>query len=452
MISLLASRDIPEKTEILRALGDRGDTGAAKVLLQHAASGPAPVRLAALDSLRKIAAPETLLPLLELAAKSSAEADIQATLRALYAVCHTMPDKEQVTRQVLEVMRGLNPQQRDQVMPVLAELGTSAALDATRAALTGTDGETIRSALQVLSQWPNASAAPVLLDLARTSTSNSIRILALRGCMEVAALEPDNAKRLAMLQEAKSAAKRPDEKKLALGKVGQIPTPAALQVAMAELDDPELTTEAGLAGLGIAEQLKSTNPALAGETAGRVLAKCKDPLMVKRAWALRGTALGAIPFIQDWQVAGPYRQPGASGALALFDIAFAPEKPGEQVTWNPAPRADHVNLMALFPNEANCVAYLRTRVIAPEDCDGVLLLGSDDGVKAWLNGTVVHSNNIDRGDVADQDMAPIHLRKGANEVMLKITQGGGGWSARARIAGSDGQAIGALRFEQPPPK
>jgi len=338
------------------------------------------------------------------------------------------------------------------VMPVLAELGTSAALDATKAALTGTDAETLRNALQVLSQWPNASAAPVLLDLASNSTNSTVRILALRGCMEVAALEPDHAKRLAMLQEARAAAKRPDEKKLALGKIGQIPTPAALQVAAADLSDPELATEAGLAALGIAEQLAAANPALANETAVRVLAKCKNPDIVKRAWALRGKPPGAIPFIQDWQVAGPYRQPGATGALALFDLAFSPEKPGEQVAWQPAPRADQVNLMALFPNEVSCVAYLRTRVIAPEDCEGVLLLGSDDGVKAWLNGTVVHSNNIDRGDVADQDMAPIHLRKGANELMLKITQGGGGWSARARIAGSDGQAIGSLRFELPPPK
>jgi hypothetical protein len=335
---------------------------------------------------------------------------------------------------------------------VLAELGTPAALEALKPALRSSDTEPVREALSVLAQWPNASAAPILLDLARSSTNAGVRILALRGCLELAALEPDHAKRLAMLQEARSSAQRLEEKKLALGKVGQIPTPAALQVATGDLNDPELAAEAGLAAVAIAEQLAAANPKLAEETAAKVLAQCRITDIVKRAWALRGKPIGAAPFIQDWQVAGPYRQPGATGALAIFDIPFAPEKPGAEVAWKPVPRAEQVNLMALFPNEVNCAAYLRAKVVARQDCEGLLLLGSDDGVKAWLNGAVVHANNIDRGDVADQDMAPIHLRQGTNDLLLKITQGGGGWSARARIAGADGQAINALQIDgQPQP-
>jgi hypothetical protein len=111
------------------------------------------------------------------------------------------------------------------------------------------------------------------------------------------------------------------------------------------------------------------------------------------------------------------------------------------------PRADQVILAAFFPGEENCVAYLKAQIIAPDDCEGALLMGSDDGVKAWLNGAIVHSNNTNRGDVADQDMAPIQLKKGANDLLLKISQGGGGWSAHARIVGPDGQPIAGLRAE-----
>ena len=32
-------------------------------------------------------------------------------------------------------------------------------------------------------------------------------------------------------------------------------------------------------------------------------------------------------------------------------------------------------------------------------------------------------------------MAPVHLKKGSNDLMLKITQGAAGWSAHARIVG-----------------
>ena len=59
----------------------------------------------------------------------------------------------------------------------------------------------------------------------------------------------------------------------------------------------------------------------------------------------------------------------------------------------------------------------------------------------------MHSNNIDRGAVVDQDMAPIKLKQGPNEVMLKVTQGGGGWAACARIIGTDGAPIQGLKVK-----
>ena len=137
--------------------------------------------------------------------------------------------------------------------------------------------------------------------------------------------------------------------------------------------------------------------------------------------------------------------------MALFDLAFAPEKPGEKVEWKPVPAGDHVDLSSLFPNQANCVAYLRAQIVAPGDLDGLLLMGSDDGLKAWLNGQVVHSNNVDRGLVVDQDRAPVKLKQGPNQLLLKVTQGGGGWAACARLVGANGQPITGLHVESGTP-
>ena len=78
------------------------------------------------------------------------------------------------------------------------------------------------------------------------------------------------------------------------------------------------------------------------------------------------------------------------------------------------------------------------------------MLGSDDGVKAWLNGNLVHGNNVDRGLVVDQDMALVGLKKGTNELLLKVTQGGGGWAVAARIVAMDGLPIAGLRAEPEP--
>jgi len=169
--------------------------------------------------------------------------------------------------------------------------------------------------------------------------------------------------------------------------------------------------------------------------------------LAKRAWALRLKPGNDAPFIRNWLVCGPFRQTGVAGAKAVFEIPFGPEVTGQKPEWKPSPVSDRVILSELFPGQENCVAYLRTRIIAPEELSAMLLMGSDDGVKAWLNGEVVHSNNVDRGEVVDQDAVPIKLKKGTNELMLKISQGGGGWSASSRIVGADFKPIRDLRAE-----
>ncbi|SPE53437.1 exported hypothetical protein [Verrucomicrobia bacterium] len=444
MLQHLAGADAPEKVELLRAFGERGDSDAADVLLANAAAEVPAVRLAALEALRKIARPDTAAPLLDLAAKSKSEAECEPVLSALYAVCQASPNKEQTTAAILIAMKPLSAAARRLVLPVLSELATPAALDAALVATREQDPESVKQAVRVLAQWPNATPTSSLLELAATSTDPVVQRLAVRGCISLAAEEPDYTKRLALLEKVLAESRRSDEKKQALGQLAQVSSPEALRVALGYLAERELANEAGLAAITIAEKLAASDPKLADETADKVLAQCNTRDIVQRAWAIRVKPAAAGPFIEDWLVCGPYSKAGTVGAQAVFDLVFAPEEPNAAVDWKPLPRAKIADLSAFFPAQFNCVAYLQTRVISPQDCQAALLLGSDDGVKAWLNGAVVHSNNVDRGLVADQDMAPIQLKKGPNELLLKVTQGGGGWAACARIIGIDGKPIKGL--------
>ncbi len=449
LLATLSGAEASQKAEILRALGERGDMASCSVLLQNATSPEPLARAAALESLRRLAPPEALLPLLNLSAKTASDAAREPVLRVVYAICQTSKDKEATSRQVVGAVHEMAPPQRRLVLPVLGELATPAALEEVRAATQSKDPELAKEGVLVLSQWPNALPAPYLLEMARTTSEGTLQTLALRGAIEVSAQEPDPGRRLTLLQEAVAAAKRTEERKQAFGQIGQIPTREALQIVLPGLEDPTLANEAGLAAISIAEKLAVADPKLADEVAVKVLARCKSAEMVKRAWALRAKPQSGGAFIQDWLVSGPYSQAGAAGAQALFNIAFAPEKEGEKAQWKPAPRGDQVNLSVMFPGQDNCAAYLRTRIVVAEDLEGALLMASDDGIRAWLNGVVVHSNNVDRGAVVDQDMAPIKLKKGANELMFKVSQGGGGWMACARIVGVDGLPIPGLRVEVP---
>lgn len=446
LLSYLKKAKSLEKAELLRTLGLRGDAAATSILLENAEVGEDIVKLAALDSLRNLAVPETLEPLLKIAAVSKTRSQRTAALKALYAVCRECPDIKLASRHIITAMQSFSATELYNVLPLLAQLATPEALAVVQKATQDSDVQLSRESLRVLTLWPNATPVQFLFDLARTSSNPTVQTVALRGGITVAGREPDPSTRLAMLRKALTYSNRTEEKIMVLSQLSRISTPESLNMAIEHLENPALVNEAGLAAVSIAESLAAGNPKLVDEAARKILENCKLQAVVSRAWALRVKTPASGPFIRDWLVSELYRQPGASGAVAIFNFEFGPENPRNAVKWYAAPVGDTMHLAAYFPGQTDCVAYLKAEIVAPDATDAILLMGSDDGIKAWLNGTVVHSNNIDRGQVVDQDIAPIKLKQGVNELLLKITQGGGGWSACARIVGTDNFPIEGLRF------
>ncbi len=136
------------------------------------------------------------------------------------------------------------------------------------------------------------------------------------------------------------------------------------------------------------------------------------------------------PKLGDWYAAGPF----TGGTFdAVFKKAFAPEKEvdlakefaKEKLKWvKHAEWADGtVHDLAGNPQAAT---YLYRLITADADQNLGLSLGSDDAIKAWLNGKEVLSNKIDRGVAPDQEKATVQLHKGENRLLLKIVNNAGG--------------------------
>jgi len=79
------------------------------------------------------------------------------------------------------------------------------------------------------------------------------------------------------------------------------------------------------------------------------------------------------------------------------------------------------------------VAYLRASLEWPSEQQVTLRIGSDDGVKLWVNGQLVHANNVARAFTADQDSAVAVFKKGENLILMKITQNNMPWGASLKI-------------------
>ena len=151
-------------------------------------------------------------------------------------------------------------------------------------------------------------------------------------------------------------------------------------------------------------------------------------------------------YVPAWSLMGPFpnRRDPSLKRLGL-DSVYAPEREidlaktytgvgGQKVGWQivKTPKSGRVDLYMFDPYEM-VVAYAFTYVWSPADQTLPLLLGSDDGVKVFLNGNEIHRVLTIRVAEPDQDNVPLHMKKGWNRLLLKIENNFGGFNFYARV-------------------
>ena len=170
-----------------------------------------------------------------------------------------------------------------------------------------------------------------------------------------------------------------------------------------------------------------------------------DPLLEETGWEaangakvevveasiqLSGKAPKGVVTLGNWHHAGPFTGTG-------FDQKSGPEgektldskkkyKLGDkEIAWTEKPEWKDGTVYGSVFSAANASNYL-ARVIEADNARALpISLGSDDGIKVFLNGKVVHANNVGRAAAADQEKVTLNLVKGKNVLLLKIHNGAG---------------------------
>ncbi|NWK57345.1 right-handed parallel beta-helix repeat-containing protein [Verrucomicrobiaceae bacterium N1E253] len=147
--------------------------------------------------------------------------------------------------------------------------------------------------------------------------------------------------------------------------------------------------------------------------------------------------------IRRWELAGPFTEKGKT-AEQLFDIAFAPEQ-NKQPKWNSITGGEinrggesrppgWLDFLQLFEGKyEHAVAYVKTEIPSDKARKVRLNLGSDDGVKVWVNGKLVISHMCKRGMRLGDESVVLDLQKGQNTILMKIIQATQNWMACAEI-------------------
>ena len=108
------------------------------------------------------------------------------------------------------------------------------------------------------------------------------------------------------------------------------------------------------------------------------------------------------------------------------------------VPWMPEPQFAPSQTHALESGLG--VHYLVLRLFSKEKRAYQLRLGSDDGLMVWLRGEKIHENRTPRAVALDQDLVPLELVPGQNEVVVKVVNTGGASGFAWRLWDAEGDS------------
>ena len=451
IIAALGKETPAVRGELIRALAARRAKDATAALVTAAGDADGAVRVEAAKALGAIGTAPAL-PALAGLLTAADQAERDAAQKAISDIAGRTEDKETCAAPLLAALAKATGAARDSLLGVLPQAGTAKALEAVRGALRGSDDAAREAAIRALAQWPDAGPAADLLAVAKTDVKATRQVLALRGYVRLTGLaECPPAEKVRMYQDALAAAKRAEEKKMVLGAMAEAPSLATLQISRSLMASADLKAEAAMATVKIAAGIGGGYAEEAKAALKAVLAGSSDDNVKKQAQEAINVFERFEDYIMGWLASGPYTASDKDGP-GLFDVVFPPEQgDGAKAKWKPAAPGPgdqpwRIDLARIFEGGDNVCGYLRTFLRSDKAQDAQLEIGTDDGVKVWLNGKVVHANNATRGLTPGADKVKVSLKEGWNVLLLKVTQGGGQWEACARIRAADGgkpEGIGA---------
>ena len=217
-----------------------------------------------MDALAKIADPDrTDLPRLTrlyLGVPEGKHRD--AAARTIVRVCEKAPAGTDRSALVFDFAPGELTAKKAELLPLLGRLGGAKAKAQVATAMTSGDAAMADAAVIALCNWPDASVADELWNVATTSDNAAYARRALRAYVRVITLKSDRgeAKTLQMLQAAMKEAENDADRSLILERASTVRTMDTFRWAAGYLDTPALAPAASQCVLDLAHQKFLRNP------------------------------------------------------------------------------------------------------------------------------------------------------------------------------------------------
>ena len=162
-------------------------------------------------------------------------------------------------------------------------------------------------------------------------------------------------------------------------------------------------------------------------------------------------------FLKNWLILGPVKitedtiRPEDSAQKEAFDkdyfssVEITPNKylskiqiKEKEYPWKMVKNTeDAIDLNQVLGDNNFAIAYALAEIKMESPAKLLMGVGSDDGIKIFLSGELVHENWIPRGVNKDDDIISLDLKKGSNQILLKVQNMEYGWGFTIRPLGKD---------------
>ena len=357
------------------------------------------------------------------------------------------PDKW--SDELVKIVGDIPQQNLQTVLSLIAELHTAKGFDAVAAiAKDGSNEARQKIAVETLNKWPGAEQTAAVLDYMKTVNNPFDRARLLEGTIKA----NGGDKKMTAVEKVDRLLKllpfceRDMERALILDQIAAVNDIAAFHKLEELADDKAIG--------GMAASALAKNARLYGQPEFAIVTKSLAAFIAKTTGDAQKDlkeALSAVcapyGYITKWRYSNVYTakdEKGADACPAAHKTFFLPEKPDYNYSkWPkfvPAKDSKTPEVVTLHKclGGVQRTAYIVAYVYADADKEAILEMGSDDMLKAWMNGEMIVDSPKYQALVRASYKIPVKLKKGKNTLLMKVSQGGNNWEACAALKNVDG--------------
>ena len=287
MAGMLQAQTPAVQIELIGVLAERRSRAAFPELLQAAVGDNPSVRRAAMKALGEIGKPDQIEGMVAGVLKAKHGSERSDAEKAVMRVCSRIQAEDNRADPLLAAIERRSPADQVTLLSALARIGGAAALGKVEQAIASGDSAMHAAGIRALSNWPDASVAPQLIELATHDEHDDHRLTVLRALIRVAPLADGRTdeQKLALLKSATEMCRRDEERQLALERASAIRTVESLRFVLPFVERPEYAEQACLSVVELAHHRELRDDAKEEFHAAldKVIATSSDPVVVDRA-------------------------------------------------------------------------------------------------------------------------------------------------------------------------